>query len=127
MSHRQHLYKILHEDLPLCGCGNPEDAYTLVRELLALAPFYDREHGEVAALIGSSGAYQIVLGALTEADLIEHGGAMGGSWLTTKGQWCLTALRGEGDLEELREAGDFGGLPHHGEDCTDSCWATEAP
>lgn len=34
----QHLNQIFYMDLGLCGCGNPDDAYELVRDLLALCP-----------------------------------------------------------------------------------------
>lgn len=115
----QHLYKILVGDLPACGCGNPETAYKLVHDLLRLAPFYEHSYDEIAGLIGTPGAYHIVLGALDHAHLIEHGSGIGGSWLTPKGEWCLGALDAVVDLDDLFEGIGF---PHEGDDCTEACW-----
>lgn len=116
----QHLYKILVNDLPACGCGNPETAYKLVHDLLKLAPFYEHSYGEIAGLIGTPGAYHLVLGSLDQAGLIEHGGGIGGSWLTPKGKWCLWVLDSAGDLDAVLD--QPAGLPHDGGDCSDLCW-----
>lgn len=120
----QHLYKILVNDLPACGCGNPETAYALVHELLKLAPFYEHSYDEIAGLIGTPGAYHLVLGSLDEAGLIEHGGGIGGSWLTPKGKWCLEALNSVADLEAVLD--QPAGLPHYPEDCSDRCWESKS-
>jgi hypothetical protein len=117
----QHVYKILWEDLPMCGCGNPETAVTLVHELLKLAPLYDH-HDAVVSLLPSEGVYYLVLGALDEAGLLEHGSNISGSWLTDKGQWFLRALNTAGDSERLIASVDEVGFPHNGDSCTDRCW-----
>jgi len=63
----------MYGDLSICGCGNPEDAYTLVRDLLALTPFYEGENWHRAvALIGTPGAVHLVISALGHAGLVEH-------------------------------------------------------
>ena len=88
------LNALFYNDLDLCGCGNPEDAYNLVRDTLALAPLYENEGWKRAEdLIGSPGATHLVLSMLTTAHLIEHGSGMGGSWLTPKGEQVLHAMR----------------------------------
>jgi hypothetical protein len=115
----QHIYKIIWEDLPLCGCGNPEAGVALVRDLLKLAPLYEHRD-EVDALLPTEGIYYLVLGALTEADLLEHGSGIGGSWLTPKGTWFLQALEALDDFDALDEVGS----PH--DDCSDLCWTGHA-
>jgi hypothetical protein len=118
-----HVYKLFYGDLGLCACGNPESAYSLVRDLLALAPFHKRTHAEIANLIGTEGAYHLVLGQLDGAGLIEHGSSIGGSWLTPKGEWCLAALRTIPDWSEIENSEGAGiGFPHSGDDCADACW-----
>lgn len=105
---RRHLSRLFFRDLKLCGCGNPEDAYELVRKVLDLAPLY--EHPQKARdLVGDSGAYHIVLSVLDSAGLMEHGGGIGGAWLTDKGTHYRELMhRYEyDDIEEI-------GLPHDG-------------
>lgn len=112
----QHVNGLFHTDLRLCGCGSPEEAFDLVRDLLNLAPFYENRD-EVTALIGDGGPAHIVLSALDGADLLEHGGTIHGSWLTNKGEWYRTVLATIGDWYEIAV-----GLPHNGGKCTDACW-----
>ncbi|WP_069625316.1 hypothetical protein [Streptomyces niveus] len=118
----EHLYVVFYDNaqgLGLCGCGNPEATYDLVRDLLGLAPLYEEGRWQTAeALTGNiPGASHIVLGAMERAELIEHGSSLRGAWLTPKGEWCLAAMR-------AAEFGDFDqqGYPHNGERCTDGCW-----
>ncbi|MFF8589963.1 hypothetical protein ACF061_00745 [Streptomyces sp. NPDC015220] len=113
-----HLYRIFYEDLGICGCGNPEDVYVLVRDLLALCPLYENDGWRLAeALTGGGAAQQIALSLLDTAELTEHGSTINGSWLTTKGVWCLQAMKAV-PFEQMHDAG----LPHDGEDCTSKCW-----
>lgn len=117
LDERQHLNRLWtsRDQLGLCGCGNPEDAYDLIRGLLALAPFYDH-HKEIQELLGPvpehSAMHWIVVCVLDNAGLIEHGGGIGGAWLTKKGTHYLT-------LMQRHEYGDFeeAGSPHDGKDC----------
>ena len=120
----QHINKLLYMDLGLCGCGLPEEAFDLVRDLLGLAPFYQSEdvRDQVAALCGTGPARHMALSMLTNADLLEHGGGIDGSWLTDKGRWYLGALRTVDDWDEIAV-----GLPHDGGECADSCWAQPVP
>ncbi|WP_121701525.1 hypothetical protein [Streptomyces sp. E5N298] len=117
-----HLYGIFYEGLGLCGCGNPDDAYILVRDLLALAPFYKDDGWRLAeVLTGGGAAHHIIMSLLDTAGLTEHGSTINGSWLTDKGAWCLQAMRTV-TFEQM----DGAGLPHNGGDCTSACWKLPA-
>lgn len=83
--------------LKLCGCGCPEDAYNFCREVLIAfdrRPFDDREkpwvdaEDSVKALIIKSPdvAAHVISHLLTNLKLLEHGGSVGGSWLTKDGE-----------------------------------------
>lgn len=90
---RCHLHALFYDHILGCGCNQPEAAYHLVRDILDLAPFYDNGNWRKAqALIGTDGAFQIVIGLLTSLDLLEHGGSMGGSWITPKGEYVRDML-----------------------------------
>lgn len=123
-----HLMVVFYDNaqgLGLCGCGYPQAAYDLVRDLLGLIPFYEDEHWKAAeALTGNiPGAHHIVLGAMERAGLIEHGSSQTGAWLTDKGRWCLAAMR-TAEFDDVD--GDGVGYPHDGEACTDACWMLPA-
>ncbi len=119
-----HLYALFYGEggLRFCGCGSPEDAYALVRDILTLAPFFEgwetghANHEKVRALIGTDGAFYLVLYGLDGAGLLEHGGSVGGSWLTAKGRHYLEMMRRYqwDDLEHV-------GFPHDGDACTPEC------
>lgn len=123
-----HLYVVFYDNsqgLGLCGCGYPQAAYDLVRDLLGLIPFYEDERWKAAeALTGNiPGAHHIVLGAMERAGLIEHGSSQTGAWLTEKGRWCLAAMR-TAECDDLDGPGV--GYPHDGEACADACWKLAA-
>jgi hypothetical protein len=118
-----HLYKLFYDTLGMCGCGNPEEAYALIRDILALAPFYEESRWQlVERLTGGGAANHIVLSTLDHAGLIEHGSSLSGAWLTEKGAWCLSAMW---DVM-FDEVSEYGGYPHDGGDCTDECWKLPA-
>lgn len=112
----QHLGSLIfgRDGLRFCGCGNPEDAYALVRDLLALAPFYDHQAEVRERIGGGPGVEMLVLYALDGAGLIEHGTGIGGSWLTAKGRHYL-ALMLRHEWEDIDD--DETGLPHDGQPC----------
>lgn len=115
----EHAYPLFYDDLSLCGCGTPEAAYELVRDILTLIA--DDERGWpplVKTLLGSPGAYHMVMSALDEAELTGHGSSIDGSWLTDKGRWYAAALRTIENWDALEGVG----YPHDGTDCTDACW-----
>lgn len=126
LSDLQHLYKLFYDDLGICGCGNPEYAYALVRDLLALAPFHQHP-GKIRERIGGPepdpGTSHLVLSMLTTAGLIEHGGGIGGSWLTPKGTRYLELMKRHewDDLDDTDGYGGSVGYPHDGKDCPPAC------
>lgn len=122
---QQHLYALFHgrEKFSFCGCGCPEDAYDLIRNILQLCPLYENwESGtsngaKVQEILGGiDGTFYLVLYAIDSLDLIEHGGSIGGSWLTQKGEYYLPLMRKHkwDDIEEV-------GFPHDGEECPADC------
>lgn len=126
-----HLYKVLHNDVPSCGCGDPVAADRLVVDLLAVfadwAP--DRARRVEALIGGSEGAQQIVLASLDHAGLTEHGGTVWGSWLTDRGKWVLWAVDAVGGVEGLSNKLDVVGFPHEYDPktkamqpCSGTCW-----
>jgi hypothetical protein len=112
----QHLNSLLfdRDGLRFCGCGNPDDAYALVRDLLSLAPFYDHRKEVQARIGGGPGVEDMVLYALDGAGLTEHGTGIGGSWLIPKGRHYLALMR-RYEYEDIDD--DETGLPHDGEPC----------
>lgn len=113
-----HLYAIMFDDLNICGCGSPADAYDLVKQLLALAPLYEPGRvEEMRALIGSPGAVHLVLSALDEAGLMIHSSMIEWAGLTDKGRYALAAMQAV-TWEQVDEVG----YPHDGDACTDECW-----
>lgn len=70
--------------------GDPKAAARFVHELLSIAPLYDHQN-ELKALIPEPLLYA-VLYAFTTHDVMEHGGGVGGSWLTDKGGELLEEL-----------------------------------
>lgn len=74
-----------------CGCGQPEAAAERLRDLLALHPLY--EHRDAfKVLVPDDGLEHLLLYTLEYFDLTEHGGSVGGGWLTDKGKAVLGAL-----------------------------------
>lgn len=119
-----HLYQLVYGDLFFCGCGNPDDAYRLVRDLLALIPAPGDEwkspRDAVAERIGVKdgdyGPWHIVLSLLNHADLIDHGTSIASTWLTLKGAHYLKIMQAheEDDLDHV-------GFPHDGNGCPADC------
>ena len=111
----QHLCALFlgSDGLGICGCGDPESVYELVRDILALAPLYEQAEGErsnsakVREMIGTGGAFYLILYTLDRAGLLEHGSSVSGSWLTLKGTHYLALMRRFG-WDDL----DGTGLPH---------------
>lgn len=80
-----------------CGCGSPSDATLALLRLLELHPLYEHQD-ELKRMLPDGGLRYLTLYTLDYFDLSEHGGTVGGSWLTDKGKAVLAALQ--------REAGD---------------------
>ncbi|MFF7795582.1 hypothetical protein [Streptomyces sp. NPDC007991] len=111
---REHVYRLLYEELGLC-CGFPEDSYDLVRDLLTAF----RSKTDALALLPDAGARYLVLAVLDRAGLIEHGSIIDTAWLTRKGEWYWHGLT-RFDSDDI-DGADGVGLPHDGKACMDSC------
>ncbi len=79
------------EQLNWCGCGNPDDALEYLRQILQL--FKDKDkYDEVCELIhlkDQPGLGYMILYYLDSIELTEHGGSVGGCWLSEKGETFL--------------------------------------
>lgn len=82
--------------LGICGCGNPEDSYKAVHELLLLVrktrkttsePIYDKW----LALMENPYALT-VLYMLSDRGFLEHGTSVYSSWITSEGNKLIDAL-----------------------------------
>lgn len=117
-----HARRLFYEDLGMCGCGSdPEHVIILVFRILVCTPRPGTEDAfnpdRYDWLNLNAGAAQLILGLLTNADLLEHGGAIEGSWLTNKGVYYRATL-GKLTWDEIEVVdGPHGGLP-----CKASCW-----
>lgn len=119
-----HVHQLFYGDLAMCGCGTPEAAYELVRDILALIADHERGWAPlVKTLIGNPGAYHLTMSALDEAGLLEHGSSLDSAWLTDKGRWYAAALRTIDTWDALEDSG----YPHGLADCTEACWADATP
>ena len=144
----QHLYK-LFTDVPGCGCGDPEAAWRLtyrvvryfweknrhldqqiestgmtdrVSAVLSLKNWTPLPGPNLSEILPDPGARQIILGALQDAELIDHGTSFYSSWLTDKGKWFIRAVEDQGGIEGLNDRLEFCGLPQHTGECTEYCW-----
>lgn len=86
------------ENFKFCGCGNPEKAREYLVNLLQSmkdrsASSWEVNNVEKVAL--SEGVFYFVMYVLDAMRLTEHGGSVGGSWLTEKGEKMLEFLRSE--------------------------------
>lgn len=85
-------YRVVFNDLGMCGCGMYDDRLILLKETLNACPLHSR--GEAAEYLNTPlGEWFLCL--LDKAKLIEHGSSIGGSWLTTKGTRLLASLNDE--------------------------------
>lgn len=87
--HQAAHYGLLH----LCGCGCPEDAYNFCRDVLAAFDRRDRTKEWIDAenavkdiiMKRPDEAAHVIAHLLSHMRLLEHGGSVGGSWLTDDG------------------------------------------
>jgi len=83
---------IFSDQLHVCGCGRPETTVILIKAILECMPLYDNR-AKFEKLVPDEGAQHLILGLMTEADLIEHGGGIGGSWMRDEGKALLKSLQ----------------------------------
>jgi hypothetical protein len=88
---RQELRMFFDAKIPMCGCGNPGAGVALIHKLLHHHPLYEHIE-EKKALLPDVGLEMLILGMLDAAELNEHGGGIGGSWLTPLGKRVRDAL-----------------------------------
>lgn len=88
--------------LGFCGCGNPDTAYEALRDTLACFDAGDISDGDWKARCERVDAWfkergegysYLLLYFIDAAGLLEHGGSVGGSWLTEEGKNVLAVLR----------------------------------
>lgn len=77
-----------------CGCGSPEDAAAALLRLLRLHPLYENRDA-FKEWITDTGIEYLLLYSLDHYELTEHGGTVGGAWLTDKGEAVRKALARE--------------------------------
>ena len=99
---RQEL-RLALDDL-MCGCGSPDAACATLLAVLDLHPLYEHRQ-EIEALLPDAGVRMLILSLLDRAGWTEHGGNVGGGWLTPLGVSVRDALR-----RECAERGDFDAL-----------------
>ena len=89
------------DELKFCGCGLPEEVRAwLLGIMTALAKRGGgtwTEHSEMVATIGADPdmIFYFVMYVLDAMGLTEHGGSVGGAWLTDKGRQLLVELQQE--------------------------------
>lgn len=113
-------YAVIYDDLGFCGCGYPEAAMWLVRDVLRMCPLFDHRE-EFKARFPDRGVQMLVLYMLDDADLIEHGGNVAGSWLTEKGERFLALLN------TLTSGDDVDALSNVGYSCSECPYRMETP
>lgn len=79
-----------------CGCESPEAAAASLLRLLALFPLHvEASRRALSEWLADDGVRMLLLYALDEHHLIEHGSTIGGSWLTPTGEAVRAALERE--------------------------------
>lgn len=111
-----------------CGCGSPQDACRALLNLLRLHPLYEH-YDELEAFLPDDGVQYLMLYTLDHFELTEHGGNVGGAWLTNKGKAVLVALEREtGDeFEALTESCCIHGYSVEDGDEPHDCFAAGEP
>jgi hypothetical protein len=82
-----------------CGCGQPEEQHTLIREALK---HFNRTSGSWDSVEGMPGLVKLVASnpeaaaefiahVLAHESLLEYGGSVGGSWLTDRGRQYMNS------------------------------------
>jgi hypothetical protein len=118
LSHLNALFYGTRDGFAFCGCGSPGAAYATVRDILAACPLH-RQPGLRTAMTeddATSGFWYLTLYTIDRAGLIEHGGSIGGSWLTPKGAHYLPLMQ-RYTWDQIEDTG----LPHGGDGCTPAC------
>lgn len=92
----------IYEKLGICGCGSPEDTLLVIRDLLDIIyeysqlefseNNYEEKWHKLNSLSGTllntnkwNGILQFILYILDDRGFLEHGGSIGGAWLSAEG------------------------------------------
>ncbi|MFB7858894.1 hypothetical protein [Rhodococcus qingshengii] len=132
----QHLERVYSDELKLCSCVDP-DAFKMIYEIMELlspgteSPDRGQNAQRIEDLAGNTASSHIALTLMEEADIVEHGGNIGGSWLTDKGKMLLNMLRRVDDWDYLKDRmffdtdmdiADYAGPLPKDHECTADCW-----
>lgn len=91
-----------------CGCGDPEAAAEELLALLRAHPLHTDERWKKLEDDLGTGRFHLILYMLDHLGYTEHGGVVGGGWLSDRGKEIMAAL-------EAEEDDDFESLfPDHG-------------
>lgn len=102
---RRFAHWVLNQELPSCGCGDPQGVLNLIRGVLESCPLYNGGYRDLVASVGGNEpAAELILHAIEAADLIEHGTFVGSSWITEKGTRFLAAITAQ-THDEIHELG----------------------
>lgn len=105
------------EVLDLCGCGLPEWTYETIRRYLNIRSDWQEDRITYAEVqrryaeelhinednVAQYGMLQFMMYTLDSAGITEHGGSVGGCWLTDLGKMFLTVLNAWAELESTKE------------------------
>lgn len=98
-----------HNELGMCGCGDPEGVKSFLHKLLlAHKKYRDNEYSkelseerlDVIRDSDPSVILEFIFHVLNEKGFVEHGGYVGNSWFTEKGERLIDLLSYEVALQE---------------------------
>ena len=92
---RRSILSEIRDDLGICGCGSPSDAYEAVHKLLLAlqkSSKPSRDWGDWHDLVDNNPYALILAYLLDNEEYIEHGTSIRHPWLTTKGIKLIEAL-----------------------------------
>ena len=103
----------MHEELGLCGCGNPEFTYETIRRYLSIRNEFTISKIDYHEVIGrykndllidynkdiQYGLLQFMMYILDDKDFTTHGSGIGGCWLTKKRTKIIDSF---GSMENTR-------------------------
>ncbi|MGM7720586.1 hypothetical protein [uncultured Metabacillus sp.] len=119
---KERLNDFYYEKLKFCGCGNPGDTLKLIKELLnaindkyvnevpyevhqnrihSLFEFEDKSKPKLKFTDIQNGIIQFVMYQLDLIEVLEHGGSIGGSWLTSYGKQIMEYLNECEDIDTV--------------------------
>lgn len=87
---RNWAHDVIYDKLHFCGCGMFTARMELLKQVLEATPMYEGRWPERDTVLGEA-----FLCLLDGAGLTEHGGSVGGSWLTDDGERMLRILQNE--------------------------------